>query len=500
MLFTTPQFIFLFLPICLIFVGLAIRFTGMKGGFIALSLSSIVFYAQWHLPDVLVILSSIAVNFTVAYLLSSPKTKHRFPILFFGVAVNILALIYYKYTNFILTNFGYSAINIILPLGISFFTFQQIAFIVDIYRGDVGKIVFSNYAVTVLFFPHLIAGPLIHYKAIMDQFERNFSVKLTNIVYGFSIFTVGLAKKLAIADPIAIIINPIFQKSQVAPLEFFSAWAASLGYTAQLYFDFSGYSDMAIGIGLMFGIVLPMNFNSPYRSTSIIEFWRRWHITLSLFLRDYLYIPLGGNRVPQVRWYTNLLIVMAIGGFWHGAGWNFIIWGGLHGIYLVTNHIWRRNIPNKFRENYILHPIYWAITFFSVIFAWDFFRAPTIHSAINIIKYMFCIRNASLPGEIGLFTHIKNGHPFGILYTGTGITFPNLCSILVYLIFGYAIILMCPNSEKLTGVRSKIIGAAPPHTFGLRDVAQAMLVGALLWIAAFGVFGAAPSEFLYFQF
>jgi len=500
MLFTTPEFIFIFLPVCLLIVGITKHYIGHKSAYAALSFASLFFYAQWNLSDVPVIVLSIAVNFVVAHFLSVIQKGPRLSLLIFGVTTNIMALLYYKYTNFILINAGYKSINIILPLGISFFTFQQIAFIVDIYRADIKKMPVTNYAVTVLFFPHLIAGPLIHYKAIMAQFEHKLSVNITNILLGIPVFSIGLAKKLALADPISTIVSPIFQKSQSGPLEFFEGWVASLGYTAQLYFDFSGYSDMAIGIALMFGITLPVNFNSPYRAASIIEFWKRWHISLSLFLRDYLYIPLGGNRVSRARWYVNLLMVMCIGGFWHGAGWNYLIWGGLHGSFLVVNNMWRRNVPDQIRESLLLRPICFVITFLCVVLAWIFFRAPDISSAINIINGMIGNTNASLPGEFGMYADVKNGYPFGILYNGAGINFPNLCSILIYLVVAYAIIWIFPNSDRITKVRRRITEKIEHNSIYMKDAIRAMMVGFLIWASAFGVFGAMQSEFLYFQF
>ena len=353
---------------------------------VALVLVSVTFYGNWRASDLVVIGLSILMNFVLAWLLAAKGIRFKLAILWAGIAANIGMLGYYKYTDFFLINLGYSPAGILLPLAISFYSFQQIAFIVDIYRGQNGRIPLLNYIVTVLFFPHLIAGPLIHYKAIMRQFERSFSVSANTIWCGLPIFAIGLTKKVAVADPIGTIVNPIFTSAQAAPVEFFSAWTAALGYTAQLYFDFSGYSDMAIGLGIMFGIVLPVNFFSPYKATSIIDFWCRWHMTLSAFLRDYLYIPLGGKNVSRPRWYLNLLIVMLLGGLWHGAGWTFLFWGALHGGYLVINHFWRNNSGLSHAADTMLRPLYGAVTFLAVVFAWIFFRSANFTTAINVIK------------------------------------------------------------------------------------------------------------------
>ncbi len=288
MLFTTPAFLFL-LSATLLGVGVTIRSLGRRAGIVALIVASLIFYGSWRINDLAVIGTSILINFTLARLLAIESMPFKLAILWTGILANVGILGFYKYTDFFLVNLGYSPITIVLPLAISFYSFQQIAFIVDIYRGQNGRIPLLNYIVTVLFFPHLIAGPLIHYQAIMRQFEQRFSVSANTIWCGLPIFAIGLAKKVAIADPLSKIVSPIFTSAQAAPLEFFSAWTAALGYTAQLYFDFSGYSDMAIGLGIMFGIVLPVNFFSPYKASSIIDFWRRWHMTLSAFLRDYLY-------------------------------------------------------------------------------------------------------------------------------------------------------------------------------------------------------------------
>jgi alginate O-acetyltransferase complex protein AlgI len=302
MLFNSAAFLFAFLPATLIATYLSIRQWGRSGGIYCLILASAFFYGWWELRGIAIVSLSIAVNYFCAKVLDFQKERRiRLTALWLGIACDVGALAYFKYTNFFLSTFDFATTTIVLPLALSFYSFQQIAFLVDTYHGEMKVLRFRDYVVSVLFFPHLIAGPLIHYNRIMDQFDRVFTVSTKTISIGLPVFCVGLAKKVAVADPIASIVSPLFAKAQTAPLELVSAWIAALGYTAQLYLDFSGYSDMAIGLGLMFGIALPLNFNSPYRARSIIDFWRRWHMTLSEFLRTYLYIPLGGNRGGSAR-------------------------------------------------------------------------------------------------------------------------------------------------------------------------------------------------------
>ncbi len=232
--------------------------------------------------------------------------------------------------------------TVVLPIGISFFTFQKIAFLVDAYRGRVDRLNFIDFVLFVTFFPQLIAGPIVHHSEVMRQFRDQTPLSTQTVALGVTIFTIGLAKKVLLADTAALFASPLFDAVAAgARPDMLAAWGSALAYTAQLYFDFSGYSDMAIGGGLLFGIRLPVNFASPYKAESIIEFWHRWHITLSRFLREYLYIPLGGNLKGPSRRFVNLLITMLLGGLWHGAGWTFVVWGALHGFYLVVNHLWR---------------------------------------------------------------------------------------------------------------------------------------------------------------
>jgi len=334
MLFNSYPFIFLFLPIVLLGY-FALGRQGKLAPVIWLALASLAFYAFSGWQFVPLLLASIAFNATVGYLLIARKMRAglRLAALIVGVGGDLLVLGIFKYAGFFAANLNalFStafAVNILLPVGISFYSFTQIAFLVDAYRGNVARYALPHYALFVTYFPHLIAGPILHHKDMIPQFEDAKRPDPHLILCGLIIFGIGLFKKTGLADGIQPLVALAF--GQATP-SFDQAWIGALAYTFQLYFDFSGYSDMAIGMSLMFGIFLPLNFDSPYKATSIIEFWRRWHMTLSQFLRDYLYIPLGGNRRGRVLRYLNLMITMLLGGLWHGAAWTFVAWGALHG-------------------------------------------------------------------------------------------------------------------------------------------------------------------------
>lgn len=400
MLFNSYAFLLAFLPICLtIFFSLA-RFRLVRMATIWLTLSSLAFYAYWSIAYLPLLCISILFNYQVGRSISDYSKQGSWIaklLLSIGVGVNLILLAYYKYAGFFVESSNHFldknwiVPQIVLPLGISFYTFTQTAYLVDAYRGETKEYNLLTYSVFVTFFPHLIAGPILHHSDIIPQFHRlrNFIFSHTNMALGVTLFGLGLAKKVLIADSLLPWVGPVFNNASA--VNFIEAWVGALGYTFQLYFDFSGYSDMAIGLGLMFNIHLPINFNSPYKSTSISDFWRRWHITLSNFLRDYLYIPLGGNRHGEMRRYTNLLTTMLLGGLWHGAGWTFVIWGGLHGLYLCINHGWTKlhiSLPKL---------VAWFITLLAVVVGWVLFRANTLHDAIDILQAMFGMKGIMLP-------------------------------------------------------------------------------------------------------
>ncbi|WP_343859617.1 MBOAT family O-acyltransferase [Aliiglaciecola litoralis] len=402
MLFNSHEFILLFLPICFVlFFALSNIHRRISISF--LILASLFFYGWWKVEYLALIILSIACNYAFAKAISKWLTLSKFKsklLLTCGVSANLLLLGYYKYANFFVSQVNVLLVDdiyfskIILPLAISFFTFQQIAYLVDSYRKEIEHHSFLEYCLFVTFFPQLIAGPIVHHKEMLPQFfnESSFKPNANHISIGLTLFSIGLFKKVALADNVAVYATPVFSAANGGiTMSVALAWQGVCAYTLQLYFDFSGYSDMALGLARLFGIKLPENFNSPYKSTSIVEFWRRWHITLSRFLRDYLYIPLGGSRTGKSRRYLNLMLTMVLGGLWHGAGWNFIIWGFLHGSYLVINHFYTaiRIKLSSAPPSTVEKLFYWLLTIFAVIVAWVFFRAETLDGALHLLKSMF---------------------------------------------------------------------------------------------------------------
>lgn len=389
MLFNSYTFLLMFLPVVLAGFLLLRRLPG-RAWVWWLAVASLFYYGSWN-PDprepwspvwLLLILGSCAFNYLLGRLISAGDAGSRV-LLGFGVVANLGVLGWFKYaglfdkTLLALTGGDAGLPEVILPLGISFFTFQQIAYLVDASRGETTEYRFGDYLLFVTFFPQLIAGPIVHHKEVMPQFDLGRGVGWArHFPVGFAILLVGLFKKIVVADPCAQIANPLFELAAAGdrPLTMVEAWTAAVAYAMQIYFDFSGYSDMAIGAARMFGIRLPVNFASPYKALSIADFWRRWHITLSRFLRDYLYIPLGGNRLGPVRRYGNLLVTMVLGGLWHGAGWTFLLWGFLHGLYLCVNHGWS-HLRSKFGWRGLPAGVAGTMTFLAVLMAWVPFRA-----------------------------------------------------------------------------------------------------------------------------
>lgn len=401
MLFNSYPFIFGFLPIALVVFFTLARFRFLTAATAWLLVVSLAFYSYWNIAYLPLMLLSIGVNYWIGRQIerATLRSKQAKIWLGAGIAFNLALLSYYKYANFFLTSIDqilgtdWILPDIVLPLGISFYTFTQTAYLVDAYRGETKQYNLLTYSLFVTFFPHLIAGPILHHQDMIPQFQRlrNFAFSHKNMVLGLAGFILGLAKKVLIADNLSPWVKPVFQNS--TELTFIEAWAGAICYTLQLYYDFSGYSDMAVGLGWMLNINLPWNFNSPYKATSIIDFWRRWHITLSNFLRDYLYIPLGGNRKGKFRRYINLMITMLLGGLWHGAAWKFVLWGGLHGMYLCINHWWRK--INKPLPKLLAG----TITFICVVVGWVIFRAYRLQDAVEILRTMAGLKGIVLPVE-----------------------------------------------------------------------------------------------------
>lgn len=482
MLFNSYIFIFLFLPTTFVFYFYLNhkRLTEASKGLLVFS--SLFFYSWWNISYLPLILISMLLNYVIGRHLSR-RTSNNIPysqktLLIIGVICNLLPLAYYKYSDFFLTNINFICntdlplLNLALPLAISFYTFQQIAYLVDSYRQETKEYDFLNYIVFVTFFPQLIAGPIVHHEEMMPQFAqiRNKVRNYRHIAMGLFVFTIGLSKKVLLADTFSVWATSGFDVAE--KLHFAAAWAASLSYTLQLYFDFSGYTDMAIGIALLFNIRLPINFLSPYKSTSIQDFWQRWHITLSRFLKSYIYIPLGGNRHGEWRTYLNLFATFLIGGIWHGAGWTFIFWGALHGLGLAIHRAWKKY---GFRLNKVLA---WFITFNFVNLSWVFFRATKFSDAIKVLKGMFDIHSLSLSSPdtaIRLANMLRHGlsEVDGNIYT------------LIWLTFGLFLTFICKNSMEMKE--------------RFRPNAKNIILTALLLVICFFNLGK-YSEFLYFQF
>lgn len=500
MLFNSVEFIFVFLPITILLFYFSIKYTNIKCGLFILTVASLFFYGYWNFTYLLLLLISIFINYFISkFIISEPTNKTaKKIILYIGVIFNLALIGFFKYYNFFLENINhlfdsdFSFRQIILPLGISFFTFQQIIYIIDSYKGKIQSTSFLEYLLYISFFPQLIAGPIVKPEQILPQLlnynpQKIYSEKVLNgIVY----FLLGLFKKVVIADTFSTYIKKAFAVADTGVnLSFIESLYATLGYTFQIYFDFSGYCDMAIGLGFMFGVTLPANFNSPYKAHSIIDFWRNWHITLSNFLKDYVYIPLGGNRNGKIRQRTNLLITMFIGGLWHGASWTFVFWGTLHGVYLIINHTFIAILKflnlDSIRKNFIYSTLAWIITFSSVAFAWIFFRASTFTGALQIIKGLFSF-DIKLPTQIvAFFPSILKSYiiPVGTLPYAGNATVSGLLFETVLIAISFLIVLFTPNIAKLSD-KKKYILIIITFYLSLQKV----------------LFCLEESEFIYFQF
>ena len=411
MLFNSHAFLFVFLPAALVGLFVAGKVGGIRAALSAIVVASLGFYAYWEPRNLLVLLPSMGVNFLVGRALASGVGRRKL-LCTAGVVFNLCVLGWFKYTDFAISSWNWATgddvalLRIVLPLGVSFFTFEQIAWVVDAYKGKARAYSFREYCAFVTFFPHLIAGPIIQHDELIEQWDRPRWTRDAFAV-GIAIFVVGLFKKVVVADTIALHVTPVFDglDDGLTPAAF-TAWLATIGYSLQLYFDFSGYSDMAIGLARMCGVKLPANFDSPYQAHNPIEFWRRWHMTLSRFLKHYLYIPLGGNQGGRFRRYTNLMITMLLGGLWHGAGWGFVIWGGLNGLFLVVNHAFRKlrgatTRPDQAEGPWWVVELSIAATFLAVTLSRVFFRAPDLDSSLVMFR--------ALGGAYGLGTVAGHG-------------------------------------------------------------------------------------------
>jgi alginate O-acetyltransferase complex protein AlgI len=481
MLFNSYAFIFIYLPVVLTGFFVLARWR-TSAALTWLALASLYFYGYWNVRYVGLLLASITINYGLSHGLVRLRAQPRRAkaLLLGALTFNLALLAYFKYANFFASNVAqalgqsWSLTDIVLPMGISFFTFTQIAFLVDTYRRKVDRVDFIPYVLFVTYFPHLIAGPILHHSQMMPQFANSqlFKFDKENFGLGLTIFILGLAKKVLLADVLAEAVDPAFGaavRNESPPTAL--AWIGALSYSLQLYFDFSGYSDMAIGLALMMNIRLPLNFDSPYKAKSIIEFWRHWHMTLSQFLRDYLYIALGGNRHGSTRRYVYLFITMLLGGLWHGASWNFVVWGALHGLYLMVNHGWRSLTRSKGDDaditkanramTYALSFFYVSLTYFCVLVAWVFFRADDMPAALHVLHSMF--GNISAPN----------------------LRWVQIREPIKYILLGSIIVWCAPNSQQL------LTRFRPGYATGA--------LAAILFIACIDRLNLV-SEFLYFRF
>lgn len=497
MLFNSPVFIFLYLPIVIAVYFFLNSRRLVLAGKAWLVVASLFFYGWWNPAYLSLILVSILVNFVIGSSMQRGAVQQRKGVsrrvmLLLGIVFNVGILAYFKYADFFISNVNallgtqLPLLQLLLPLAISFFTFQQIAYLVDCYDEGGLEYDFLNYCLFVTFFPQLIAGPIVHHKEMMPQFStpRNYFVNWKNMSIGLFIFAIGLFKKVYIADDLSIYPDTAYPKAEL--LTFFDAWVASLSYTLQLYFDFSGYTDMAIGAALMLNIRLPLNFNSPYKAVNIQDFWRRWHMTLSRWLRDYLYIPLGGNKRGQWRTYTNLFATFLIGGLWHGAGWPFVIWGALHGAAATIHKAWQ---AMGLSMNRYLGGV---LTFFFVHFAWVFFRADSTSQAVSMFKALFGLNGfmmkESYARSLEALTGLTIYNPLWASMEYIALTKGAINRLIIFSL----IVFLAPNSIQLAKGQGWLSFKASP--------VKAVMLAAILAIALTTMLMSRGTAFLYFNF
>jgi alginate O-acetyltransferase complex protein AlgI len=483
-IFSSPRFL-AFLVVLLALLALPIR---LRAKLLVLAAASCLFYAAWDVRYLALLIGVSVVDYwAAAKIHASDRAGTRKAWLALSMVSNLTLLGYFKYTNFLIENvnglFGahVPALRILLPAGISFYTFKTMSYTIDVYRKEIQPCrSWLDYVTFVTFFPELIAGPIVRASVFLPQMQREIGPTRARLSLGTSIFLFGLMKKLVIADPIASVVDPVF--ADVGAYSGASLWVAALGYAIQIYCDFSGYSDMAIGVAKMIGYDLPENFAMPYLSGDITEFWRRWHITLSSWLRDYLYIPLGGNRRGLGRTYVNLAATMLLGGLWHGSSWNFVVWGALHGVALAI-HRWLTSHPSwRPLPNVVTGPF----TFLFVILAWIPFRCTTFGSTFTMVKKMFTLQpgfhwvpsSVLIGAAVMVVAHVVGRHVEGHRETGG--------------LFGSA----------LARVDARLHRDAISSWFvELRFAKVASVYLALVWLLTIFFFAATgTSPFIYFQF
>jgi alginate O-acetyltransferase complex protein AlgI len=545
MLFNSYEFIFAFLPTTLagfFALGSVSRTAALRW----IILVSFVFYALWRPVNVALIAPSILINFVIARTLQrladdEKRVRTSRLVLLLGLAFNIAFLGYFKYVDFGLSTindiFGANLVltHVILPLGISFITFQKIAFLIDVHAKRVESFTLQDYCLFVLFFPQLIAGPIVHYREMMPQFHTaSCRFNKENFAVGLTLLSFGLFKKVVIADHIATIVSPIYNQAPAGSgVSLLPAWVAAVGFTLQIYFDFSGYTDIALGVARFFGIRLPQNFNSPLKASSIIDFWLRWHMTLTRFLTAYIYNPLtlwltrrrlqkgrrglsGHNTTIGAFTYLlmfPILVTMLVSGLWHGAGYGFVIWGLIHGFYLSINHAWRlirpRLWPDRSSYERVMHPFGWFLTFMAVVVAMVFFRSPTIASAVGLMKGLIGHNGVALP--LGIYDHLGPLagwlHRLGVTSVNSELwTAHEFRRSVMWILASLLIALGCPNTLQILARYEPALGVAPnAHEFAGSRIIE--WNASVPWAIIMSIVGAiailhlgGPSEFLYWQF
>lgn len=507
MLFNSLPFLFAFLPLSLLLWRLALGFGRFRIALGLLTGCSLFFYGWWNPAYLPLLLGAIFIDHLLAGRIvrardaSRERAASRWMML--GVGLNLALLGIFKYSWFIAANVTALVGTVppfaplVLPLGISFFTFQKIAYLVDLRRGGATRRGLLDYLFFVSFFPQLIAGPIVHHRPLMAQLDpaRNPLLRgLDQWPLALGVFSIGLFKKVCLADSLSLYVAPAFDAPAGAIISGAQAWSGMLAYSLQLYFDFSGYSDMALGLGLLFGLRLPVNFDGPYRAASIVDFWRRWNMTLSAFLRDYVYIPLGGNRCGRWRQRLNLLLTMLIGGFWHGAGWTFVLWGALHGLALLVNHAWRDWLARQSawarRVDAIPRVVWVGLTFALVTLAWVPFRAPDMEAALRLWSAL-----AHSPDFASAFVHVQRPWTlnFWIGFLSGGQQY-----VWIWIGIGLAIAWLAPTGWRWMGYPPAL--EAPWQPQRRLGFGAGLVTAVLLWLAVKTLLTAPASEFLYFQF
>mgnify|MGYP002855977928 FL=1 len=483
--FSSFEFIFLFLPITLAGYYFFAR-KSVRASNVWLLASSFFFYAWWDVRFLPLLLASILVNFLTGLLIGRFRFKKVFLVI--GIVVNLGFLGFFKYADFFIQTMNrafktdWNFLHLVLPLGISFYTFQALSYIIDVYLGKTNaEKSFVNLALYISLFPQLIAGPIVDHKMMIPQFsspERH-KFNAENFSFGMTLFSFALFKKVVIADSLSPVVADVF--SRVSSLTMLDAWVGVLAYTFQLYFDFSAYSEMAIALGKMLNIDFPTNFDSPYQATSMIDFWRRWHITLGTWIRNYIYIPLGGNRKGEKRKLLNLFVAMTLCGFWHGAGFRYIDWGMMHGGFLVINHLWRKfsrshnlRIPRLFSG---------MLTFGCVAAGWAMFRASSLRDGLRLIKRMVNPRGFALPAGGKIENLLSFLHYFKVQF----ISVPNYPFAFLLLL---SVLVFClPSAQKIVTERFRASWKWLFATLAALSYSLYTMAG-----------GANLQEFLYFQF